>query len=443
MKQPRMNAMLRRIGLASFLAASFTAPAQPNEQFIPSLVYRTGPYAPNGAPYANGYADYLHLINERDGGINGVKILMEECETGYATDRGVDCYERLKGKGPTGAAGFIPLSTGITIALTEKVAIDKIPLFTPGFGRAESVDGSVFKWNFPLLGTYWSAADILIQHISKLEGGAASMKGKKITLLYHDSPYGREPIPVLQEHARRLGFEFNSIPVAHPGVEQKAAWALIRQNRPDYIFLWAWGVMTSTAIKEAVAIGYPRMQMYGVWWAGAEPDMLPAKRAAEEYNALALQHSSEVGKVHQDVLKYLHAKGKGAGRQEEVGQVLYNRGLMSAMLLVEAIRTAQAKFGDKPMTGEQVQWGAEHLNIDSARIKALGFEGFMQPLRTSCKDHAGVRRARIHTWDGRQWVYTSGWYEADSKFLWPMIEAASAKYAKEKNVTPRDCGKEK
>jgi branched-chain amino acid transport system substrate-binding protein len=43
----------------------------------------------------------------------------EECETGYATDRGVECYERLKGKNG-GATVFQPLSTGITFALTEK-----------------------------------------------------------------------------------------------------------------------------------------------------------------------------------------------------------------------------------------------------------------------------------------------------------------------------------
>ena len=62
---------------------------------------------------------------------------IEECETGYATDRGVECYERLKGKGPTGAASFDPLSTGITYALIEKAPADKIPLVTMGYGRAD------------------------------------------------------------------------------------------------------------------------------------------------------------------------------------------------------------------------------------------------------------------------------------------------------------------
>ena len=83
-----------------------------------------------------------------------MKIVYEECDTGYATDRGVECYERLKAKGPTGAAYVIPLSTGITYALTEKAPVDKIPIISMGYGRADSRDGSVYQWNFPLLGTY-------------------------------------------------------------------------------------------------------------------------------------------------------------------------------------------------------------------------------------------------------------------------------------------------
>ena len=293
MKRLSIRMFLCGMAVAVLMGTAVTAVAQANEQFFPLLVYRTGPYAPNGVPFANGYADYLTLVNERDGGINGVKITSEECETGYATDRGVECYERLKGKGPTGATAFAPLSTGITFALTEKAPLDKIPLLTTGYGRSESVDGSVFKWNFPLLGTYWDAADILVQHIAKKEGGPAKLKGKKITLLYHDSPYGKEPIPVLQELSKQLGFEFNTIPVTHPGVEQKAAWLQIRQNKPDYVFLWGWGIMNSTAIKEAIAVGYPRLQMYGVWWAGAEPDVLPAEKAAKSYKPPAGARLSE------------------------------------------------------------------------------------------------------------------------------------------------------
>ena len=135
--------------------------------------------------------------------------------TGYATDRGVECYERLKDKGPTGAAYVIPLSTGITFALTEKAPIDKIPIISMGYGRSESRDGSVFQWNFPLLGTYWTAADIILQHIAKKEGGFDKLKGKKIALVYHDSPYGKEPIALLQKRAQMHGFELDAA-AGHP-----------------------------------------------------------------------------------------------------------------------------------------------------------------------------------------------------------------------------------
>lgn len=206
-------------GLTSALVTT-QAVAQSKEQFFPVLVYRTGAYAPNGVPFANGYVDYLKLVNER-GGVNGVKLSFEECETGYATDRGVECYERLKGKNG-GATVFQPLSTGITFALTEKAPADKIPLVTAGYGRSESQDGGVFKWNFPLAGTYWVAADVIIQDIAKKEGGTDKLKGKKIALVYHDSPFGKEPIPLLQERAQMHGFNLTMLPVTAPGVEQKA-----------------------------------------------------------------------------------------------------------------------------------------------------------------------------------------------------------------------------
>jgi branched-chain amino acid transport system substrate-binding protein len=428
--------------IAGSLALADAALAQAKEQFFPILVYRTGPYAPNGVPFANGYVDYLKMVNARDGGINGVKITMEECETGYATDRGVECYERLKGKGPTGATVFQPLSTGITFALTDKSFNDHIPLITAGYGRADSVDGTVFGWNFPLGGTYWDAADMLLQHVGKKEGGLAKLKGKKIALVYHDSPYGKEPIALLQERAKELHYDLLLLPVTHPGVEQKATWLQIRQNRPDYVFLWGWGVMNSTAIKEAVATGYPREKMYGVWWSGAEPDVVPAGEGAKGYNALVFLAPAGQGAVHKDILKYVYDKGQGAGKREEVGEVLYNRGMTNAMMAVEAVKRAQQRFGKKPLTGVQVRWGLENLAIDEASIKKLGFTGFMTPVSTSCVDHEGGSQARIETWDGKKWHVQPGVYHSDEQVIKPMIKASAAKYATEKKLTVRDCAKE-
>jgi len=439
--QLRKLALLGAAALAAGLAVVTTAQAQ-NEQFIPGLVYRTGAYAPNGVPFADGAADYIAMLNARDGGINGVKLAFEECETGYATDRGVECYERLKGKGPTGASYFSPLSTGITFALTEKAPGDKIPLLTMGYGRADSRDGQVFTWNFPLLGTYWTAANVAIQHIAKEWGGLDKLKGKKIALLYHDSPYGKEPILALEAMSKKYGFEFLPIPVPAPGSEQKSQWLQIRQQRPDYVLLWGWGVMNSAAVTEAGNVNYPRDKMLGVWWSGAEPDVIPAGDKGAGYKALMLQHPAGKFAVHKDVEKFVVGQGKSLAKPDEFGQVLYNRGLVNSMLGTEAIRTAMAKFGNKPMTGEQVRWGFEHLDLSADRIKQLGFEGMIGPIKVSCMDHEGTRLSRVHQWDGKQWKVISDWYTGDDSILTPLVKDVAAKYAAEKKITPRDCAKE-
>jgi branched-chain amino acid transport system substrate-binding protein len=430
------------VAAAALSGAAWAMPAQAqNEQFIPILSYRTGAYAVNGVPYANGVVDYYNLVNERDGGVNGVKLTFEECETGYATDKGVECYERLKAKGPTGAAFFNPLSTGITFALTEKTLADKIPIITMGYGRADSKNGAVFMWNFPLLGTYWSAADIAIQHVAKEVGGVANLKGKKISLVYHDSPYGKEPIPTLEVLAKKHGFTFTPIPVTHPGVEQKSQWLAIRQNRPDYVLLWGWGVMNGTAVKEAAAVAYPRDKMIGVWWSGAEPDVTPAGDQAVGYKSLMLQHGAGKFAVHAEIEKHVQAKGKGMGK-DDFGQVLYNRGMVNAMLGVEAIRKAQEKYGKKPLTGEQVRWGFENLDLSAARIKEMGFDGMLRPVKITCDDHEGARTGRVQQWDGKQWNVISDWYTANQEVTEPLVKEVSAKYAAEKKITPRDCSKE-
>ena len=438
--------MKKSLLLLSALVASLgmgvvtQAQAQAKEQFVPVLSYRTGPYAPNGTPWANGFVDYLKLVNAK-GGINGVKIAYEECETGYDTARSVECYERLKSKNPS----FVQtLSTGATFAITEKAPGDKIPVLTIGYGRSESSDGAVFKWNFPVAGTYWVAADTIIQAIGKKEGGLDKLKGKKVALVYHDSPFGKEPIPLLQERARNHGFELQLLPVTPPGVEQKATWLQVRQAKPDYVVLWGWGVMNSTAIKEAQATGYPREKMYGVWWAGAEPDVKDVADGAKGYNAVTIQHGAE---PNSDIVKFMltqiHGKGQGTGPKEEVGQVLYLRGAMSAMIGIEGIRSAQERFGKgKVMTGEQVRWGLENLNLTQAKLDALGFKGVMRPISTSCMDHMGAAWTRIHTWNGKAWEFTSDWMQADEQILKPLVKATADKYAAEKKLTRRtgqDC----
>jgi branched-chain amino acid transport system substrate-binding protein len=434
---------LRTLWIAVLAAAAAYGPppaalAQ-GELFIPLLVYRTGPYAPSGIPSANGLADYLTLLNERDGGINGVKIAFEECETQYDTKQGVECYERLKGKGPVLVN---PYSTGITYQLIPKAPVDKVVVHSMGYGMTASADGRWFPWvfNFPM--TYWSQASAVIRYIGQQEGGLDKLKGKKIVHVYHNSPYGREANPTLEELARRHGFELTLLAVDHPGQEQKATWLQVRRINPNWIYISGWGVMNQVAVKEAAAINFPMDHVIGNWWTGTEADVVPAGDGARGYKSTTFHAPGAAFKIHQDLFRLLYDKGKGAGKREAVGEVLYNRGLINAMLNTEAIRTAMAKFGNKPLTGEQVRWGFENLNLTEQRLEQLGMKGMMRPLRVTCENHEGNGQALIQQWDGKKWTIVSDWIEPMRDVVRPKLEAAAVEEAKKLGYPMRDCAKE-
>ena len=435
---------LRKLAVATIAAAVTTGTlavtqAVADEQFIPVLSYRSGPYAPNGIPFANGFVDYIKMLNARDGGVGGVTLTFEECDTGYNTDRGVECYERLKKNGPTGASVFNPLSTGITYALIERATQDKIPIISMGYGRTSASDGRVFPYVFTLPATYWAQADAMVQYVKAQEKG--NLKGKKIALVYHDSAYGKEPIATLEKLSADLGFEFHKFPVAHPGLEQKAVWLQIgRQLRPDWVLMWGWGVMNSTAIKEAAAVGYPMDRFIGVWWSSAEPDVEPAGAAAKGYKGGAFHAPGDGFPVHKDIYANVYDKNNGTGERPKVGEVLYNRGMINALFVTEAIRTAQDKFGKKSLTGEEVRWGIENLDLNADKLAKLGFGGMMEPIKLSCADHEGGGKVRIQQWDGAKWSFVSDWITPNRGMLRPMYEEAAAAYATEQKIEPRNCG---
>ena len=430
------------LGIAA-LAAAGSAYSQ-NEQFIPMNGYWVGPYAAGGSGIFGGFIDYINMVNARDGGINGVKLTYEKCETEYNNARGVECYERTKKRGPTGASLVMPLSTGITYSLIDKGTADHVPIVSIGYGRTDASDGRVFPWIFPLITNYWSQNTAKIKFIGMKEGGMDKLKGKKIVNIYHDSAYGKETIPVLDAQAAKYGFQVTHIPVAHPGNEQQAQWLQIRQIKPDWVILRGWGVMNPTALKAAAKVGFPRTKIVGVWWSGAEEDVIPAGDAAKGYIAAAFNVSGNGYPVIKEIEKFVYAKGKGEMEDHSrVGSIYYNRGVVFGIVSVEAIRTAQEKYGKgKPMTGDQIRWGLEHLNIDDKKLKQLGATGFMQALKVSCMDHEGGGAVKFLQWDGSKWNTITDWIASDQSIVRPMIEESAAKYAKEKGITPRDCSKE-
>jgi branched-chain amino acid transport system substrate-binding protein len=273
------------------------------------LSYRVGPSAAGGSGYYGGAIDYWTLTN-MNGGVNGVKLTWEECETEYNASKGVECYERLKKKNGGGST-VEPLATGIAYGLFERVATDKIPMTTFGYGLAIAADGRVFPWVFPLGTTYWDQMAAMIAYFGQKEGGLDKLKGKKIAFLYHDSAYGKEPIPVLDALSTKLGFETLKIPVPVPGQTQDSQWLQIRQAKPDYTIVWTYGVMSTVALKTAAKTGYPRDKLLGVWWAGSEEDVIPAGEASKGYVSASFTASGLDFPVMQDIKKKVYGANKG------------------------------------------------------------------------------------------------------------------------------------
>jgi len=443
-----MTSSLRQhLLLASATAALvFASPAwsQVKEQYFPLQSYRVGPYAAGGTGFFGGFIDYMQMINLRNGGVNGVKLTWSECETEFAVEKGVECYERLK-KGLNGApaAATNPLSVGIAYATIERSTVDKLPLITINHGRTDSTDGRVFPYIFPLQLTPYSEVSAIVNYIGTQSGGLDKLKGKKIVTVYHGSPYGKETIPVLDILAKKYGFEMTHIEVPHPGNEQQSQWLTIRRHKPDWVILRGWGVMTPVALKNAQKVGFRADRIIGNIWSNSEDDAAPAGDAAKGFISITTHPSGTNFPVLQDIDKYVIKADKGnLADPNRFGNVYYNLGVVNGILNVEAIRIAQAKFGKRPLTGEEVRWGFENINIDDARLKELGATGLVQKLKLSCSDHEGGGAVRFQQWDGKQWKLISDWVQADRALLRPIIEDSSIKYAKEKSITVRDCTKD-
>ena len=423
---------LTAVALAATMAAS---PAFADLVF-PSLSYRTGPYAANGIPFADGYEDYFKLINARDGGIGGEMARVVECETGYNTEKGVECYESTKGEG---ALVYQPLSTGITYQLIPKSAADGIPLHTMGYGRTSAANGTVFNTVFNYPANYWNGASAVVNHLLAINDG--DIKGKTLALVYHNSAYGKEPIRTLEELSKKHGFELTLLPVDHPGQEQKSQWLQIRREKPDYVTMWGWGVMNATAIQEAANIRYPMENFIGIWWSGSENDVKPVGDKADGYKALNFHGVGDDFPVYDDLKKHVYDEGNATGTGEQSGTVLYNRGMYAAMLAVEAAKKAQEIHGVADITPQQMRDGMEALEITEGLMAELGLPNFGPTFSVSCGNHGGPGLVSVNQWDAKagKWNQITDYAESDMDVIGALIDEDSTAFAKESGITAREC----
>src|ERR1700733_11431706 len=425
----RLKHLALGLAVATALPIAVTSANAADGIYVPLMTYRTGPFAGSGIPIANGMADYLNMLNERDGGIGGAKLIIEECETGYDTKKGVECYDTVKGKNP---AVINPYSTGITLQLIPKAAVDKIPILSMAYGLSASADGNLFPWIFNPPATYWDGASAFVRHVADVEGGFDKLKGKTIGLVHLDAPYGKEPIPLLQALAQDYGFNLKLYPVPAAQMQnQSSLWLDVRRDKPDRIYLQGWGAMNPTATQAVANCAFPMTRLVGVWWSGNDDDARPAGEEAKGYSSLDLNAVGSNFPVIRDILKYVVDKGKSQlTSKDKVGENFYNRAVWNSVLIAEAIRTAQQLTGKKLVNGEDVRRGFEGLNITTARLKELGLQGFASPVKLSWADHNGHGGISPVEWDGTKGHTVIPSLQPIKEKVQPLIESAAQEYVK-------------
>ena len=430
----KLSILAGAVALATAMTAGPLPAAAQDSIYVPLFTYRTGPFSGSGIYIAEGMHDYLEMLNQRDGGIGGVKIAIEECETGYDTKKGLECYEQVKDKKPV---VINPWSTGITLPLIPRAAVDKVPVLSMAYGLSAAAIGETFPWIFNPPATYWDGASMILRYISDKEGGLDKLKGKTIGYIYLDAGFGKEPLPLLDQLSKDYGFNLKLYPVAGTEMQnQSSQWLNVRRDKPDYMIMYGWGALQPTAVKEAVKISYPMDKFISIWWP-SEDDAAAGGDGSKGFKVLNWHAVGADFPAITDIKKFVTDKNLTQTDKNHVGKVLYNRGIYNSMLIAEGIRNAQKLSGKKVVTGEDVRRGLETLDVSEARLKEIGLGGFSGPVKLTCADHNGHFATFMQEWDGAKWVKIPGELKAMADKVDPLMNAAAKEYAEKNGNWPK------
>ncbi len=428
--------------LASPLVLPQAAGAQ-ETQYFPVASSRVGPYSAMGTGYYGAQIDYMNYVN-MNGGVNGVMLTWQECETEYNAVKTVECYQRLLEKDGQRIVVFDTLGTPGAYAVINRMADDEVVLAQYGYGRTDAADGRVWPWVFNAASHYWSQIAVKMKFMAEQEGGIENMRGKKIVHLHIDSAYGREPLPAMRKIAGDWGVELVEISIPPPGLEQQSQWLQVRREQPDWVTFWGAGSgMNSTGMTNAARVGFPRERLIYVTFGAAEEDMYPAGDSAKGTYAMANALPGDHFPLVQRIKEQVYGAGKGnLAEESRVGSVYWNRGLGAAVMWIEAMRNAQEmhnKVG-QAVTGAEFRDGYEALNMTEERLEEIGIKGMVAPFAISCENHEGAGKFAMMQWDGDKFVQVTDWEAPlDPGYIRQLVEDSAAKFASENNITPKQC----
>ena len=403
------------LGAAAIAASAMASTASAKDLVIGFMCDRTGPTSVTGTALCPGYHDYVNLVNSK-GGIMGNKVVVNEIDHEYKVPPAVEAYQKFKTQN---AVLVSPYGTPMVFALVQKMAEDKIPGTSAGFGTALAGNGERYPYMFPIAASYYSQSAAAVQFAKDQLGG--SLKGKKIAYIFYDNPAGREGIPILEKLAPKEGFTFRTFAVPPPGVEMgPQILDITRRFRADFVISHLFGRAPSVSLKEFKRAGYPLKKVVGFVWAGSEGDIIASGgwEAAEGYNTM---HFAGVGSDY-PVLQEIRDMYKAQGKDEPDAMqytAYYNRGVFQAAVHLAAIENAVKAKGSADITGTDVRDGFYE-------IKDYTLGGLLPPLQITRKDHEGGGWVRIFQATKDGYKPNTDWYRAYRAEVRELLEAEIA-----------------
>lgn len=396
--------LMRWAALAALLATTpgTALPAEPIR--IALLTNRTGPLAVVGVRVANGMRDYFEMLNQRDGGIGGIPLAIDECEVASSAERGLACYEAARA---AGAVLVSPPDRPVTRALVEPAGRDRIPVLSLADGFPVGTRGDVMPWVFNPSATVLGGLTIAIQYLGAKTGSLSELQGLSIGLVYSGEDTDPSALAILRELAARYGFATPLFPLDGTEAIEAGTWDGIARHPPDYLILLGQGAQAGTAIDQALRVGLRPDRLIALRW----PDEETIRRAGSRtrgFKEVSRHAFGDSFPAFDEIDLYVVDRGLSPTPKTGSGETHYNRGIYNAVLVAEAIRVAQKHHTDGPIRGEDLRRGLETLTIDEARWKTLGLAGFAHAVRLTCLDHGGRPSGFVQVWDGAKWLRAAG-----------------------------------
>lgn len=364
------------------------------------LTNRTGPGAVIGARVANGVRDYLEMLNQRDGGIGGVPLEVEECEVASEVERARACYAAAR------AAGTVLITTpdrGITQDLLEPAARDRIPILSLADGFPAGTRGDLLPWVFTPSATVLGGITIAIRYLADRLGGLSELQGLSIGLVYSHAGADPSALVILQELGARYGFSTPLFADDETEAGKAALWTRIAAARPDHVILLGQGTRSGASVEEALKVGFPPDRMIALHW----PDQDGIRRtgsASRGFKEVSRHAFGDAFPAFDAIDTFVADRGLSSTPKDGSGETHYNRGVYNAVLAAEAIAEAQRVRRGAPLRGADVRLAFEGLSIDDSRWKGLGLAGFAHSLTFTCRDHSGRPSGFVQVWDGAKWL---------------------------------------